>query len=36
VLDMLHATKAPQNALGQVVNLLGGLAPVRNVETAEQ
>jgi type IV secretion system protein VirB1 len=34
VLDMLHATEAVPNAPGQVVNLLGGLAPVRNVETA--
>jgi type IV secretion system protein VirB1 len=36
VLDMLHGTEAPQNAPGQVVDLLGGLAPVRNVELAEQ
>jgi type IV secretion system protein VirB1 len=34
VLDMLHATETPPNAPGQVVNLLGGVAPVRNVETA--
>jgi type IV secretion system protein VirB1 len=35
-LDMLHATEVPQNVSGRVVNLLGNLAPVRNVETAEQ
>src|ERR1700692_3614761 len=34
VLDMLHATEAPQDAPDEVVNLLGGLAPVRNVKTA--
>jgi type IV secretion system protein VirB1 len=36
VLDMLHATETPPNAPGQVVNLLGGLAPVRAVEAAER
>jgi type IV secretion system protein VirB1 len=34
VLDMLHATETPPNARGQVVNLLGGLVPVRSVQTA--
>lgn len=36
VLDMLHATETSPNAPGQVVNLLGGIVPVRIVEAAER
>jgi hypothetical protein len=36
VLDMLHATETPPNAPGQVVDLLGGLAPVGTIEAAER
>jgi hypothetical protein len=36
VLDMLHATETSPHAPGQVVNLLGGLAPVRTVAAAER